>query len=224
MANAQFKIDDREFKKTLDNYLKFTRRTIPEIVNTKAFFIARAAVVYTPKADSSKVRKFFSKSTQKIVGMIINKRRGERGEKGLYGDEMAEAQAMMKAARLRSVAFIKSGWLPAIKTLGKLIPSKSGAMRSEEGDATGRTKQVGQEKGKCSPAKGGGFLAKAIITNMANARHDTKDALMQFGGEALQKAIAHETLSMKVYIEDKLQKSAGMAGIKLTKGGQIVRR
>jgi hypothetical protein len=26
----------------------------------------------------------------------------------------------MKAARLRSVAFIKSGWLPAIKTLEKL--------------------------------------------------------------------------------------------------------
>jgi len=224
MANAQFKIDDREFKRTLEKYQEYTRRTIPEIVNTKAFFIARAAVVYTPKADSSKVRKFFGYDGGRIAGMIINKRRGERGQKGLYGDAMAEAQQMMKAARLRSVAYIKSGWLPAIKTLGGLIPSKSGAMRSEEGNATGRPKQIGQPKGKVSPAKGGGFLAKAIITNMANARHDTKDALMEFGGPALQKAIEHETLSMKVYIEDKMQKAAGMAGVKLTKGGQIVNR
>lgn len=214
MPQPTFKLDEREFKRTLEKYRQFSRRDVPEIVNTKAFFIARAAVVYTPKADSSAVRKFFNRQTQKLVGMIINKRRGARGEKGLYGDAMAEAQAMMKASRLRSIAFIKSGWLPAIKTLEKLTRYRRGAERSEAGNTIGLVHQIGKEKGKAKPARSGGFYARAIITNMAEARHDTRDALEQFGGPALQRAINHETDSMKQYIEEKLRASAKEAGIK----------
>jgi hypothetical protein len=215
MPTPVFKLNTREFQQTLKKYRGFTRRDVPEIVNTKAFFIARAAVVYTPKADSSKVRAFFGKDTKKIVGMIINKRRGQRGQKGLYGKAMEEAQAMMKAARLRSVAFIKSGWLPAIKTLEKLTHYRRGVQRSEMGAATGRVHQIGAAKGKVVTAKEGGFSAKAIITNLANARHDESgDALENFGGPALQKAIDHETASMKEYIEMKFRDSAKEAGIK----------
>lgn len=213
-ATVTFKVNDKEFQRTLKEYARVCKsRTIPEIVNTKAFFIARRAVVETEKADAGKIRAFFNKGTQAIVGKIINFRRGQRGEKGLYGDEMKEAQAMMKAARLRSVAFIKSGWLPAIKTLSKLVPSKRGAARSEEGDRTGRAKIVGQEKGKAKPATGG-WLAKAIITNMADARHDTRNALLVKGGAGLQKAIDYEEKKTREYIEEKLRRAAKDTGIK----------
>ena len=214
MPNGTFKLDDREFTKTLEEYRRYSRRDIPEIVNTKAFFIARRAVIETPKADSSKVRAFFSRATQRIVGMIINARRGKRGQKGLYGDEMAEAQAMMKAARLRSVAFLKSGWLPAIKTLEKLTKYRRGVARSEAGDAVGRVKQVGQPKGRATPAREGTFYSRAIITNLADARHDSRAALLKFGGPALQRAIDKETESMREYIERKLTDSAHAAKIK----------
>lgn len=212
--NVQFKIDDREFKRTLAKYATVSKRSIPEIVNTKAFFVARRAVVETEKADSAKVRRFFNKGTQEIVGKIINARRGKAGKKGLYGDAMVEAQMMMKATRLRSIAFIKSGWLPAIKTLEKLVKYKRGAAKSEEGKATGRATIVGNPKGKAKPAVGGGWTAKAIITNLADARHDTRKALLEKGGAALQKAIQFETDSMKEYILNKMRQDAHEAGIK----------
>ena len=212
--NVQFKIDDREFKRTLEKYAAVSKRSIPEIVNTKAFFVARRAVVETEKADSSKVRRFFNKGTQEIVGKIINARRGKAGKKGLYGDAMAEAQMMMKAARLRSIAFIKSGWLPAIKTLEKFVKYKRGAARNEEGSATGRAAIVGKPKGRAKPAFGGGWAARAIITNLADARHDTREALIQKGAPALQKAIQFETNSMKEYILNKMRQDAKEAGVK----------
>ena len=108
MANeVSFKLDTREFDKAMRLYRQHSRRTVPEIVNTKAYFIARRAVVDTIKADKTKIRAFFSGrnwNTGRIVGKIINKRRGLRGERGLYGDAMLEASAMMRASRLRSIA------------------------------------------------------------------------------------------------------------------------
>ncbi len=224
-ARGSFKLDTREFRRTLDRYAKISRRDRATIVNTKAFYIARAAVAFTPKADSSKIKKFFEgaklgrdkrsgrfrvdSGTLAVVGKIINKRRGERGEKGLYGDAMKVAQAMMKAARLRSVAFLKSGWLPAIKTLAKLAERPGRAMRLDK-----KAEQIGKAKGDVSPAHEGLFITKAVIINLAEAKHDTKEALIKFGGPALQKAIDHEAASMSQYIEEKLKKAAAAAGIK----------
>ena len=199
-----FKLDDREFKRTLEKYRQISRRDEVEIVNTKAYFIARRAVVETMKADKGKIKAFFSKETQRVVGMIINKRRGERGEKGLYGAEMAEAQAMMRARRLRAVGFIKSGWIWVIKNLDGYVKSKRGAARQDNS-----VKAVGKPKGKGTPARSAAFIVKAIIQNFATSAHTTTDdPLGKFGGPGLQKAVEFETLSMNKYIEDKLRKSA----------------
>lgn len=203
---AEFKLNTREFLRTADVYAGYTRRDCRTIVNTKAFYIARRAVIETPKADSSKVRAFFNRSTRAIVGKIINARRGKRGAKGLYGDAMVEAQAMMKAARLRSVAFLKSGWIPAIKTLQPLA-EKIGSQSTPS-----TVKQVGQAKGTATPAREG-WKAISIIKNLADAKRDKKQSLHKFGGPALQRALDFETASMKSYIERKLKESARKAGI-----------
>ena len=117
--NVQFKIDDREFKRTLEKYATISTRSIPEIVNTKAFFIARRAVAI-----------------------------------------------------------------------------------------------VGKPKGSAVPARSGGWTARAIITNMASARHETKEALYIYGEPALQAAINFETESMKEYILNKMRQDAKESGIK----------
>jgi len=207
---ATFKIDTREFDRTLRNYSAFSSRDVRTIVNTKAFYIARRAVIETPKANSKEVREFSNKLGFKgaqMAGIIINKRRGNRNEKGLYGKPMAKAVAMMKAARLKSVSFLKSGWLPAIKTLQPLA-EKIGAQ-----NVASTIRQVGKVKGAATPA-GTGPVATAIIQNMADAKHDTKDALMQLGGPALQRAIDFETRSMRGYVERKLRQSASSLGIR----------
>ena len=204
---GSFKIDTREFQATLLKYRQISKRDELEIVNTKAYFIARRAVVETVKADKGKIRAFFSGATQAIVGMIINKRRGERGEKGLYGDAMAEAQIAMRARRLRAIGFIKSGWIWAIKNLEPYVKSKRGAAREDKS-----VKAYGRPKGKGSPAR---FLARAIIANFAESKESTtNDPLGKFGEPGLQKAINYESASMVKYMEDKLRKSAQSVGIK----------
>lgn len=214
MANVEFKLDTKEFNEALRRYRELSSRSEEEIVNTKAFFIARRAVVETVKADKGKIKSFFSGKqgeSARIVGMIINKGRSKRGEKGLYGEAMAEAQAMMLAKRLRSIAFIKSGWIWCIKNLEKYVKSKRGAARNE----AGQIKTFGKPKGKATPARRNMFTVKAIIRNFAESFHTTtKDPLGKFGGPALQKAVAFETASMEAYVQEKMRKAANDAGIK----------
>ncbi len=203
---VSIKINRREFDATLRKYILISKREIPDIINTKAFFIARRAVVETPKAKLGRM----SASTARTLGKIINKRKGARGEKGLYGSDMAKAVELLYAARRRSVAFIKSGWLPAIRELEKLIPSKyrRGAARKDNS-----AKQIGDAKGNATPARAG-FRVQAKIINAAIAKRDKKDALGKYGMIGLQRAFDFETKSMLEYIARALGQAANKAGIK----------
>ena len=208
--NPTAKVDTREFQQTLERYKRVSRRTNPEIVNTKSYFIARRAVVETIKADKGKISAFFGRRTQKVVGMIINKRRGEKGQKGLYGDAMAEAQALMKAARLRSVSFIKSGWIWVIKELEPYTTTRRNAARKESSVVT-----RDRPKGGATPAREAAFHVKAIIENSAQSKHSTTpEAIIKFGLPALQKSIDFERASMVKYMEDKYREAAEKSGIK----------
>jgi len=209
------KLDTREFKSTLAEYSKISRRSRTEIVNTKAFFIARRAIVETTKADKSAINRISRGKTGKIVGMLINARRGKRGEKGLYGDMMAEAVAMVKASRMRAISFVKSGWIPAVRTLEKLTKYRRGLARSQEGSSIGKVRQVGQAKGSASPATTSFGIVRALISNHAlRSKKTTANKGESVATKGLQKAIDFETNSMKQYIEMKLWQDAEKAGIK----------
>ena len=198
-----------EFQRTLQQYVQYSKRDRTTIVNTKAYYIARSALYWTAKAKKSDVRRWFTRATQAIIGKIINKRRGERGEKGLYGEAMRQAQIEMRAKRLRAIAFLKSGWIPAIRRLEPLA-ERPGSARRIDPDALGKP----GAQGSASPASGLLFT-KAIIRNAAEARHSTThDPLGKFGIPGLEKAVAEETKSMQGYIERKLRQRARALGIK----------
>jgi hypothetical protein len=188
-----------KFNATLREYLIYTSRTIPQAINTKAFFIARRAVAETPVASKEDIKAFGK--TGRIVGMMINKRRAERGEKGLYGKEMAKMVKTVVAARLRSRAYIKSGWLPAIRALEPLVDMKW-RRGAKPNDRT--VKRYGAVKGRAIPARPG-FEVRAVLENATGvggtreARHGA--ALKKFGGPALERAFDFETKSMRDYIE-----------------------
>lgn len=208
MAAVKFQIDSREFDRTLRRYVEFSKRDFPTICNTKAFFIARRAVIETPKAQKSDINRLISRTGAVILGKIINKRRGEKGLRGLTGEAMRQAQLVVIAARKRSVAFLKSGWLPAIRILEPLS-EKRGAPRRPGRDVV----EYGKKKGSATPARPG-FKIYSQIVNAADAKHDKKGALLTYGLPALQKAFNFETLSMKEYIERKMRGSAKSAGIR----------
>ncbi len=210
MPTSGFKLDTRDFERTLREYRRISKRTNEEIVNTKAYFIARRALVETYKADKGRLKaSLLDKRGQEILGKLINARRGKRGEKGLYGEAMIEAQALIRASRLRAVGFLKSGWVSVIKNLAPYVKSKRGAVRMDN-----TAKVVGRPKGDATPAKPG-IITRAIIRNFATSKHTTTpDPLGLYGEPALQKAINIEAASMVEYMERKLKDAAKEVGIK----------
>src|ERR1051326_6360614 len=201
MAGVAFKVDTREFTETLRRYREISKRDPKKICDTKGFFIARRAVIETPKESRDKIRSDLGRVTfrgRKAVGLklrtvkrysrfgleeevplaalIINKRLGKG--RGLHGAAMAEAIKMMLGARLRSIAFLKSGWLPAIRTLVALADTR-GAPRQERGVA-----QVGPTaKGSAQPAADNSWRAKTTIVNAAESRRDNRQALIRYRSE-----------------------------------------
>lgn len=201
------RLNTREWDSTFKRYMQLSKRDLPTALNAKAFFIARRAVLETPKAEIGRM----SRKTSAILGKIINQRRGQRGEKGLYGLEMAKAVEILYAARRRSIAFLKSGWLPAIKLLEQAVEPKyrRNAPRSDRA-----SKQYGQPKGSAKPARSASWRVHTIIENAASATRDKKDALHKYAAPALAAAFAHEVQSMKEYIERKMRDTAKSCGIK----------
>ena len=207
MANEiQFKVHDAEFRSALKKYVQFSRRDIATIVNTKAFYIARRAVAETPAVKAGEIRDFIRRDSGATIGRIINARMKKRGEKGLYGDTMAKMAATVLGARLRSRAFLKSGWLWAVKKLAPYA-EKIGTT------STRGARAIGKAKGDAIPATQG-WRVSAKIINTVSAAWDKREGAAEVAVPALQRAIDFESKSMLEYVERKLNQSAGLAGIR----------
>lgn len=141
-----------------------------------------------------------------IAALIIQKRMAAKGERSpFYGKSRAAGRALMMrmikqllAARLKSIAFIKSGWLPAVKALAPF------AERRGQPPIDTSAKQIGQAKGDARPALNN-FNPVAQIINLASARRDGRGALVRVGSAGLARAYNGETASMVDYIDSHMK-------------------
>jgi hypothetical protein len=235
------RVNHREFDATIKRYSEFSRRDLSVIVNTKAFYIARRAVIETPKADKQQVAaELRGQRTKNVTSkrgkvravnytlaqLIVMARRALKGESTAKKDIKADVKSFI-ASRLRSIAFLKSGWLPAIKRLEPLA-EKIGGGGGPRPTKSNTGTQYGRAKGAATPAVAG-FKPKASILNDALPRPHGRGLLGKIISRihnpdrakalakvqpALQKAFDAETQSMKDYIAKKLKKSAQQSGIK----------
>jgi len=219
-------VNTHEFATTLKRYMALSRRGPADIINRKAFFIARGACRLTPKADKAQIKT--------TLGRIIKKKTGARTlvlAKAADRD-MSLAEAIIRArfyraglpqpskekigelieglinSRMRSIAFLKSGWLPAIRSLDALVSNKRGAPALDKAAV-----QVGQPKGGATAAKEG-WRVSATIYNAAQSRHDKRQALFNYARPALEEAVQNEVASMVKWMEERLRGDAHRAGIK----------
>lgn len=245
-TTASLRLDTRQFDRVLGQYLRVSERAPAEIINRKAFFIARRAVVETPKANRAqfikkltaqqtvaekllgqKVRLTKTKGvlrgkmlTQKVKGaplaaLIINARRARQGLPGLSGAKMEEAINQLLAVRSKSVAFLKSGWLPAIRILEPHVGNKTGQGAPRMDYRTAH--QIGIAKGSAVPARPG-WNVRATIENAASARRDKKEALIKYGQPALQRAFDFEAHSTSEEVGRRLCEEGRRLGIRITGG------
>lgn len=207
--------DQDQFNSVLRRYLQVCTRDLVTAINTKGYYIARGATRLTVKADKVKIksqlfklvtlhRKDGSTDIGPLLAGLVNKRRGAKEEKGLFGRPMAKEMLAVMRARNRSVAFLKSGWLPSIRKLGPLS-DRRGAPPMDRS-----ARQYGRDRGGAVPAKEASEIVTTII-NSAIASRETNDALAKFGGKGLSVAFQAEAASMMQYIEKKLAKATQQA-------------
>lgn len=227
------KSSQADFQNTLKRYLKVNRRTLPEALNEKAYFIAGGAIRNTHKADYERIKSEMGAFLKPVIGkrgkelkrktlalqtdywaqlatIIIVARLRKAGEKIPPAEELIKKALDMVRARIRSVGFIRSGWLPALRRLARF--SKYGRTKFATGDLP---KMTGEKKGGVSPAtESQGNFAKCIIWNSAGGLPKHKGALIRYGQPGLEKAVQDETASMKKYLEGKLRENAHAVGVK----------
>jgi ribosomal protein S12 len=124
------------------------------------------------------------------AALIINARRAKKGLPGLEGREMESAIRKMVGAKLRSVGFKKSGYIPAIRALARGIdkPFYIGKMQG--------ISIRGAKKGAGSPA--------IRFHQVATIENSVKDITSVPDEQALQNALDQEGNEMVQHFSDKL--------------------
>jgi hypothetical protein len=224
------RLNTKEWDRVFPQYLKRTRRDFATVLNTKGFYIARRATVETPAASKSEIQAL-TEPRQKTVfnkrgkprrikttaaALIVNARLAKAGKPTLKNAEARKEGTRMVKARLRSRAFLKSGWLPSIKKLEPLADRRGIPRMDKSGQ------QIGRPKGFAVPAQEG-WKPSCRIQNDALPKGRTmlkrlfgndKTGAMKVAGPALQRAFDYEVRSMKDYLARKLEESAKRQGIR----------
>jgi hypothetical protein len=223
------RLNTREFDRTLRQYMEHSKRDWAQIFNTKGFFIARRATTETPKASAAKIRalrerriigtglKFGKNGPRKVTvrdplstsraALILQSRRRAAGEPGYTAKELPAAVKKFIGARLRSIGYLKSGWIPAIKKLEPLADVRA----KPRVDHSGKVFQ--QPKGGAKPARNL-WRTTCEIFNAAATKKSGDEGLRKFGQAGLEAAFAAEMFSMKEYIERKLAARAKRLAIR----------
>lgn len=224
--------DQSRFNDALRVYALFNKRTIPQIVNAKIFYIGRKAIRFTRKTDlatidrelgqkvvtrSDRFKKdgTLSKVKKRTVTWTLTQARTRpvplawllvsRGG-GLPRAEVDAAAKTLIGARRRSVAYLRAGWLSAILDVKPyVVDEKKTPPRSDV--ALWSTRR----HGKGFPAKEATGLVVARIHNDAGDTPKRAAALIKYGTPALASAFQDETASMIAYVEKKLASGTATA-------------
>lgn len=199
-GGASLKIDDRQFQKQLLKYFKASTRTVSRGINAKSYFIVKKAIRMTRKADKKKIQKHLAwngKSADRLRRWAL-----KHFPQLKTDDERKAYFKKMKSARVKSVGYLKSGWLPALKAFGKVTNQNK---KAKGVTARGIPKGFGRwAKDSISP--------KATFANKTGHAGGQPAALKKFGEPALARAFQSEARSMKRYLEKKMAQTTKRSG------------
>lgn len=174
--------DWEAFNKSAERLLEHTSRTMPEFANGQMLRCASFAQDFTQKANADAIaqllgqvgttvvrsrktgafkkgRRIFSAEENSFAARIINSRLKKLGQALLWGQALADAVRKMINARIRSAAFILSGWNTAIATLAAVAGYKNGKRSS-------KSRKITPGIGWAEPAKF--TLSGPVVCTIAN--------------------------------------------------------
>lgn len=235
MANSTVKFDTRELERALKQYASVSKKSLSEIVNQKAFFMARGACRKSYRAQKGKIETELGKDADLVKQISRGKNAGKFKRIGFSIKNNSLANAILRArihakgapqppasellgrirkfiaARAAAAAFIASGWIPAIRFFESRVKSKTGAPPRDPAVKA----RTGRPMGGAVEAQPG-WNPKAVLWNSAVAQksHNQSESLNKVAGDALAVAMADEVRSMKEYVAKKLQGDANMHSTK----------
>lgn len=239
------------FESALKQLAYKSGKNFSDVANKKLFYVARRSVWYTQTASAAAIAKEMGQNvtaatgrragsvTMKGQGMFNNRREGDGsetnlakrlvnfyrrklGKKGIYGEKLEKAARALVGARLRSIGFLKAGWIAARDAMKQ----KAKLMSEPLGTIAGGVKRRGVARlGDAIASKPDRNKAYAAIWNQASYgsrqnprrgnepfKHDA--ALLKYGLPALERAFSEETKDTLQQVEKELRKSAQSLGIK----------
>lgn len=217
------------FSSVCDMVVQDSSRTYPDFANGQMLAVAVRAIKHTVRANGEAIahlmgqiatkvpkmvqgqrgktrfsHRIFRTDTYSFAARIINARRKKAGQPMIWGDELDAAARGLIARRLRSVGFIKSGWIWAIRKLSKTVGY---SVSNYEGAA----RPSGQPKGDAIPAQGGlavlsGDISATIInTALLAAGKYSRGNPLPIAEAGLQAALNETSADMLDHWATKLQ-------------------
>lgn len=245
--STALKVDTREFMRSLRALAVAKNKNFSDVVNKKLYYVARKAVWFTKVADYQRIAQEMGQNYKPAKGkrtgsftmvkhstyantdkdaplaaILVNFYRGKLGKKGLYGQALKVAVQKMVGLRLRSIGFLKAGWIAARDAMKR----QAKIMTAPEGTVAGGSKRAGVARlGGAVAATPARDKAYARIENRASYgsrpnphrgkepyQHDK--ALMRYALPALERAFADETADTMAEVEKELRKSCKWLGIR----------
>lgn len=201
------------FNAALREYVRLSKKSVPEIINTKGFFIARNATRNTIAATRGGIRSDLDRIVSAsytmpngnavsrdipLAWVLVQKRAVKEFGRGLPPRPASNIAAMqqlekqIEGERLRAIGYMRSGWLHGVEAFGQAI---------------GKALRGSRRKGN-----GGARISlpsqwTALFWNSSAAKNGGPK-LLAIAGAALRDAITMETASIKRYVDRKLQSHA----------------
>lgn len=197
-------VDTSRFDRAMREYMRYTSKDLTEAINQKAFNIALKAFKYTYAADKGTIGASLSANSDKFPGLSVAEAIAldRLRKKGIGRPTKSELNAeARKTINLRKGAskFLKSGWIPAIKALSRVVPQKGSYVQAELG---GKRKPKG---GATSASPIFSLNKEATLWNSIFADGDGK--ARKYLTQGLQQAMDEEAADMEAYIRRKIEKN-----------------
>jgi hypothetical protein len=166
MKAASIKVNPRQMRNALRDYAKVSKRkTIPDILNTKAPFVIKNAMRATPKVMRATITAELGtpSAPSPLAVRIVLARARRKGVKMTRQILTATVKAMIRA-RLGAVRYVSLGWLKALnefESVTKKLKPSSIAWRDGKGKKATRFKH----EARFLNAAPGAFRGRSALRN-----------------------------------------------------------
>ena len=178
-----FKIKNKkELFDNLNDFEKDINELNTDLCNVIVLQTAQNANFLTLKTTEGKIiadmnKPSFSGGT--LGQALVNSKRKSQGLPRLKGSSLDNAVSNLIAAKIFSITYLKSGWMPSIKYLDKLVKKSKyyGIIKRYSFETDYRTINVGADKGDFVYAKINSTRKYAMAMNSTGDGHDKSSAM-----------------------------------------------